>query len=64
VLRVFLSLEELRSCSAPGFPPETVDKDRGEGGRTFGEGACNPFEAVVQRGCLAFFSLSNTSCNL
>jgi hypothetical protein len=41
VLRAFLSLEGLRSCSAPGFPPEAVadkDKDGGEGGRTFGDG--------------------------
>lgn len=42
VLRALLSLEGLRSCSAPGFPasaPEPgVDLGEGEGGRTFKDG--------------------------
>jgi len=46
VLRALLSLEGLRSCSAPGFPPSApepaVDLDEGEGegedGRTFKDG--------------------------
>jgi hypothetical protein len=43
VLRAFLSLQGLRSCSAPGFPaapPEAVVVGRceGEGGRTFKDG--------------------------
>lgn len=43
VLRAFLSLQGLRSCSAPGFPPAAPEavvagKCRGEGGRTFKDG--------------------------
>lgn len=44
VLRALLSLEGLRSCSAPGFPPSApepaVDLGQGQGedGRTFKDG--------------------------
>lgn len=42
VLRALLSLEGLRSCSAPGFPPSapdpTVDLGEGEDGQTFNDG--------------------------
>jgi hypothetical protein len=37
VLRALLSLEGLRSCSAPGSPPFAPDAE-GEGGRVFEEG--------------------------
>jgi len=42
VLRALLSLEGLRSCSAPGFPPSApepaVELGEDEGGRTFKDG--------------------------
>ena len=41
VLRAVLSLQGLRSCSAPGFPPtppEAAVVGEGEGGRTFKDG--------------------------
>jgi hypothetical protein len=40
VLRAFLSLEGLRSCSVPGFPPAApeVGESEGEDGRTFRDG--------------------------
>jgi hypothetical protein len=42
VLRALLSLEGLRSCSTPGFPPSApelaVDLGEGEDGRTFKDG--------------------------
>jgi hypothetical protein len=41
VLHAFLSLEGLRSCSVPGFPPaapEVGEFDEGEDGRTFKDG--------------------------
>ena len=38
VLRALLSLEGIRSCSAPGFPASAPEAAAGEGGRTFEDG--------------------------
>jgi hypothetical protein len=38
VLRALLSLEGIRSCSAPGFPASAPEAATGEDGRTFGDG--------------------------